>query len=478
MSLKKLKTNKGILLLEVLIALGIFSVAIGAAFLLFFGGQSLSVDSLNSQRALEYAQESLEAVRSIRDRAWSELTDGQHGLSFTGSQWQFSGTSDSRNIFTRTVFISSLDDNTKQASTTITWQTDPVRTQTVVLVERLTNWRGPVSGGCVNDPLSGNWANPQVLGTADLGAGVSGTDVVVRLPYVFVSGTASSASKHDIFVYNVSNPSSPTLVKSLDIGSEGIEALYLRGDYLYAASSNDSKELIIFKNATNPVSLQEVGSYNMTGTFDVVSIITFASTTAVGRLDNATYELTFFNVSNPSIPTVISEIATGGDVNDFYADAKKLYAVSEESDEDIWIYDITNPLNPMFIASYDITGETEDLSIYAQIKNGATNLLVGNEQDELITIGATNTAQMYVRDRINLAGDVNDSICAKGDLVFLATGNSNKEFIIVNAQDPDNLTEYASLNFPQMASGIDYAENKVFVAVRSNDSLRIITSGP
>jgi len=85
---------------------------------------------------------------------------------------------------------------------------------------------------------------------------------------------------------------------------------------------------------------------------------------------------------------------------------------------------------------------------------------------------------MYVRDRVFFGGDVNDITCVGGDLAFLATSDANKEFMIVNLADPDNLVEHASLNYPALATGIDFADNKVFMAVRSNDALRIITSSP
>ena len=43
--------------MEILIALGIFAVSISASFQLFFGSQSLSIDSANVGLALDYAQE-------------------------------------------------------------------------------------------------------------------------------------------------------------------------------------------------------------------------------------------------------------------------------------------------------------------------------------------------------------------------------------------------------------------------------------
>ncbi|TSC88808.1 MAG: outer membrane adhesin-like protein [Parcubacteria group bacterium Gr01-1014_3] len=468
--------NTGQSLVEVLVAMGVFVISTTAVFFLFYGGQSLNIDGITSQEALNIANEGLEATRAIQGRNWYELEDGVHGLVFQNNEWMFGSTSvsDADGIFIRTVTISTINENTKQASTTITWQTEAGRTQEIELAAQFTKWTAPVQG-CVSDPISGNWANPQVLGSVDIGSGNEGTDVAVKLPYAFVSGVSTSAAKPDLFVYNVSNPAAPTLVKSIDIGAGGINSIVILGDYLYAASGNDSKELIVF-SIINPVNTAEVGSYNLTGTTDAYSVAAFASSTAIGRGSAAAYELAFLNVSNPTLPTLTSQVAINGSVKDIQATLTKLFAVGQESDEDIWVYDVSNESNPTLLGTHDIAGTTEDLSIFIT-ENGGTTIFDGNEQNELITIGATNTAQMYVRDRINVGGDVNDITCVEGSLVFLATSNTTKEFLIVNATDPDNLVEHASLNFPQKGTGVEYVQNKVYMSVKSNDGLRIVGPG-
>ena len=470
----KLKTNDGQSLVEILAAMAIFVITSAAAIFLFFGGQSLSVDSFNSQLALERASEGLEAARSIKERNWDELTEGEHGLIFIGGQWQFSGDSDVKDIFTRKVNISTINANTKKASTTITWQTDPARAQKVELVEQLTNWKNPLVGGCGADLLSGNWASPQVIGSADIGPGNEGTDVAVKSPYVFVSATASSGSKPDLLVFNVGNPAAPALVRQIDIGSGGISALFLKDNYLYAASSNDSRELAIF-NIVDPPNTSEAGFLNLSGSADALSVLAIpnSNVAAVGRKDGASYEIVFVDVSNPGLPGIISQTAVGGDVNDFTYANRKLYAVSEDSDDDIWVFDVINPLTPNLIGTHDLRDGAEDISVSFQLPG---DLLVGNEGNKFIVVGATTTDQMYIRSSFSTNGDVNDIVCVTGNLAFLATANSTKEFIILNIANPDSITEYASLNLPQLGTGIDFADNKIFMSIRSNDALRIITS--
>lgn len=466
-----------------MVSLGIFMLVISSVFSLFFGGQKFSLDGATAEVATEYGIEGIDAVRSIADRGWADLATGTHGLVFASGDWYFASTAanDTKGIYTRSVTVTEIDDNTRKASTTIQWTSDLARPQTVEVAEILTNWKYPLSGGCVSYPLSGNWAAPQLLGEVDIGAGISGSDVAINYPYAFVSGKSSTSNKHDIFSFDVSNPASPTLLNSLDIGSGGIEDLHLQGKYLYAASPNDSRELIIF-DVSNPSAMVKVGEYDLTGTSNALAVFTFpnASTTAIGRTDSAVNELEFFNISNPASPSSIFATTTGGDIEDFYVNNDTLYLVSQQSDPDIWWFDISGAI-PVLNDTYDITGTTEDVSIWLQNKDGLANLFVGNENnDEIRIIGtySSTTGGFYVRDIYSVGGDVLDIICAEGDLGFLATGNANKEFVIVDASNPDNMTEYASLNLSNVATGIDYADNRVYVAVRSNDALKIIGPGP
>lgn len=471
-------TQKGQSFIEILVAMGVFVLVSTAGFFLFFGGQSLIVDSANSQLALDYASDGIEAARSVRDRGWGNLADGDHGLIYSNDQWQFSGTADTKDIFTRTVTVSTADANTKKIVSRITWQVTSTRIQSIQLVEELGNWLDLSQSSCKVSSLAGNWGQPVSIGSGDLGSGNQGTDVLIKGNYAYVSGTASSAAKPDLFVFNISNPASPSLVKSINIGAGGINSLFIKGDYIYAASPNDSKELIIF-NITSPTDPVEIGSYNLSGNTDAVSAVAFGNAVAVGRQSGATNQLAFVNVSVPSSPSIISEVSTGGDIKDFAETGDKLFVmVANGSEGDVWVYDIANSTSPVKLSTYDIPGMSDGRSVYLYYKGNSQYLLVGNGEQELILIGATTTSKMYVRNRLNVGGAVNDIVCVASNWAFIGTDNSTKEFIIVNVNDPDHILEQASLNYPQVASGIDFYNNNVFMAVRSNDSLRTITSTP
>ena len=139
------------------------------------------------------------------------------------------------------------------------------------------------------------------------------------------------------------------------------------------------------------------------------------------------------------------------------------------------IYDITNLLSPTLAISYNIADDAEDISVAFQDPD---TLFIGNKSNKLIVLDVENFAEISEITSINTNGEVRDVVCVVGDLAFLGTTNSNKEFIVYDISNPESVTEYSSLNFPQVTGGVDFADNKVFTAVRSNDALRVITSSP
>ena len=131
MSIKKVKLigNKGQTLVEALVAIGIFLISINAIIFLIFAAQSISGDTKINQKAINYATEGIEAIRSIRNRDWDELTDGEHGLVFSGNQWNFSGVSDQKENLNRKITITAQANDIKNIKSLITWQTETSRPQ-------------------------------------------------------------------------------------------------------------------------------------------------------------------------------------------------------------------------------------------------------------------------------------------------------------------------------------------------------------
>lgn len=146
----QLKANKGFSLIEVLLASSIFALFVTVFVGAWLYGQESAMFASNRNRATILAEEGLEVTRNIRDAGFSNLADGTHGLIISNNQWNFSGSQDVNDIFTRQIIISSIDSNRKNIISNITWQQNPQRSGLVSLTSRMTNWQNsaPVPGSC------------------------------------------------------------------------------------------------------------------------------------------------------------------------------------------------------------------------------------------------------------------------------------------------------------------------------------------
>lgn len=149
-------------MIEVILAVSVFALIVtnlvGA---LIYGQESSSLSGARA-RAIFLAEEGLEATRNIRDSNFTNLLDGNHGLVVSANEWVFSGAQDTTDIFDRQISISTVDADTKQIISRITWQQNPQRSGSVELETYLTNWQkvtGPVISDCLAFCQSLNYSN-------------------------------------------------------------------------------------------------------------------------------------------------------------------------------------------------------------------------------------------------------------------------------------------------------------------------------
>lgn len=133
--------NRGFSLVEIILASALLLLTLTVFTAGVITGHESTVRAGVVGRATAVAQEGLEIVRSLRDADFSNLTDGAHGLATSGNQWILSGTSSTRDTFTREILISTVDADTKQIESRVTWPKTPGATSSIAIYSTLTRWR-------------------------------------------------------------------------------------------------------------------------------------------------------------------------------------------------------------------------------------------------------------------------------------------------------------------------------------------------
>lgn len=138
------KSNqRGFSPVEVLLAATVFGFLVTALIGAIVYGRSSTANAGDRTRAIQLAEEGVEAVRNIRDASFANLTDGTYGLSQSGNQWILSGSSDTVGIYNRQITISSVDGARKTITVTVSWP-QGTSTSQVSTSSRLTNWMATI----------------------------------------------------------------------------------------------------------------------------------------------------------------------------------------------------------------------------------------------------------------------------------------------------------------------------------------------
>ncbi len=158
---KKILPCQGQSMVEIVVALAIFVLIIASLTSLILGSFSSLERGKQFTKAQTLAQEGIEAVRTIRDRAWNELIYNRSAVAVAGNQWVFVGEGTTEQIGSYTRFIdflpiyrdgngnivssttpdSYLDVLSKEIIVRISWEIRDGVDNTIEQTTYLTNWR-------------------------------------------------------------------------------------------------------------------------------------------------------------------------------------------------------------------------------------------------------------------------------------------------------------------------------------------------
>jgi len=215
------KKTAGFSVIEVMIAAAVFIIFASGSVAVVLQGFDFNRTGAEMTIANQYASEGIEAIRSLKNQSFGNLTSTfcvtGTGLNQVGGLWVLtgSGTSDVFQKYTRVIKIcdtqrdgsgnivnsgGQVDTSTKKVTTTVSWNLTPTRTNSIVLTTYLTNWRPPGGilvygdGSITSDAIKyktldnlGNWSIAAL--TADVDTGT--TNKALRIVRLYASSTSN-----------------------------------------------------------------------------------------------------------------------------------------------------------------------------------------------------------------------------------------------------------------------------------------------
>lgn len=481
-------------LIEILLAMTLFAIfSMGIFYVSLDTIQTDSRIQLDNE-ALLYAQEGLEAIRNIRDRDYLALTNGDHGLSFDGTEWVFiAAPEDIYGFYSRTVTISDVyrdvdgeiaetgtfDPETKKVVSEVSWDWKSIIPRSISLTTYLSNWTGDdwIQTTCTEfnagtfdgtiaeitvAPPTDNCAlqlelveEPSTFFTsADLGE--HGTDVIVDGNYAYV---ATDLTNTGLTIVDISNPESPSIVKQLDINGKG-RFLTKDGNYVYVGIQNNSKGLAIV-DVTTPGSASfvtnlDVGDY---GNQPVVS----GNTLYMGT-EKDDHEFVVVNITNKNSPTVSATLNLEDGVPTVHLSGSYVFAGSDDDRYGLQVVDISTPGSPQKVATLDVGEEVNTIEISGSIAFLGTE----DDDDSLQVVNISDPLHPWLILSLDVGGEIQDLV-ASGNYLYAALDATNTGLAVLNISNPLSLELLYTRDIQGKGTGIASDTDYVYVTLDVNN---------
>lgn len=462
-----INSEKGFSTLEILIAFVVIILTMTAIIVVVFGNQSTGIAAENNALATQKAQEILENTR-----ASSTLDFGLVNPI----------TSHLDGIYTKSQTVDMVDFFTKKVTSKVSWKNDNSANQSVNITTLITSPENVNGGNTCNSVLSGDWTNPQSLGSADVGQNNGGTDIDIFNGKAYVTADASAANKHDFYIVDVTNPNVNNLpiLDSVNTGP-GLKAIHVAGNYAYVANGSINGQLQIVDLQSSPLAFINFKITAVTGSgaqalgssifYKDGYVYLGLTTTASGP------EFNIIDVTNPASPVWKSGYLIGHDINSIYVRGIYAYIASPDNAELI-ILNISDPTNPTLVYKLDLSDNSANGKSINIVGN---NLYLGRTQGsspatkEFQIINILNPSAPVLGNAIDVGTTVN-AVAIRDNLAFMLTADTNLGFQIWNL---NTLTMYGSKNVQQTSTGgMDCEGNYIYIAQKSNKALQIIGPGP
>lgn len=417
------KVARGFSTLEVLIAMVIGVMTIGAVIIASFGTQSMILAT----------EMNADAVRTAN--ALAETTLGLNKSDFNLVNPVATSTD---GAFQKSVTVTLLSDYlTKLVTSFVAWKGDhgqDLYTRVDSLVTNLENVHAPNTCGSV---LSGDWTNPQISAPIDVDTGannasgnpVQAVDVHAKRLYVVTDN--AHGNNENFYIFDISaDPLNPTYVSSLKTvtASAGLNAVVVASTtsakYAYVGSAYDAN----FRTCTPGPNCSQL---------QVINVIN----------PNAPAVVTNYLIPTSTAPFVLGNMTGSGQAvvkSIFYHDGIIYLGLSKTaSGPEFVVVDVGGggiggtPLSPRYLGSYSVGAGVSDISV----KGRYAYLATADNTRELIVLDVSTPASPSLAGVYNAPGTTNfgygKSVYLVGQTLYFArTYVSNApEFYFLNTSN-------------------------------------------
>src|SRR3989338_4876845 len=467
--------NKGFSTLEVLIAFTVLILCVTAVILVVFGNQSVTVDTQTNVEAISKAQKELENVRALSRQDFVSVVSDPAPVS--------------DGIYNKQNTIVDLTQCLKQATSLVSWNIES-RALNVNFSTFLSDIGGVIMmGSDCDSEISGDWDNPITATSVGIG-GQGATDIDVCNDFVYLTSDPSAASKEDFFIYEFDSVAVSLTERAKIHVSAGLNGVDVINDYAFTINSEASGHLIVF-NISDPSNPTLIASNSLPDMIVGVarSIFYYNHFIYIGTQylgcpvcpSSQNNEFHIFNVSVPGAPVWRGSFKVNHNINDIAVRGDYAYLATSDNNGELRIYNISDPSAVSFEGLFNAPGNEDGDSLYLlgnKLYLGRDRTPAARKDFYVLNISDPTSPTELGSKNLGLnPGATVEGIVVRGSLAFVGVDNPISGIQILTISDPSNIVNHpicTSLNFSENSTAIDMEGDTVFSANNSNDEIRVI----
>jgi prepilin-type N-terminal cleavage/methylation domain-containing protein len=467
----------GFTVVEILIAIAIFaSSGTAITYLLVDSGRS-NQQSRDRFFAATMAEAGLEATRNIRDGSWTDLVDGNHGLSQPDGVWTFSGTNDSSGKFTRQIQISTISEDEKLITATVSWTSAMGTSSNVIYSTYLAN----LNKAAILPPSWDKLAIVGAVGTGVTSGNKNPFGVFVLGNYAYLATDHASDSDPEFFVFDITTPNTPKLVGKCLIGKK-VNSVFVAGNYAYLATQQTSstKPEIAIVRITDPANPTVVSRITLSGNTYAKDIAVVGNYAFIATLSSSNKEFFIVDVTNPEHPgSVVGSLEFGNNLNAISVSGNFAYVATSNNSKEIQIINISNTATPTISRTYDNPGNADGSDILISGNNLYLSTLSNGSSPNfgIFTVNTSNPTNIAITNvsQMSYAANINTlALDAANNQVFLGTSLATAEITSINIIAPQVPIEKATVDLPDAAVSVFFNGSNLYVADNAVDQQLIV----
>lgn len=514
--------KNGFSFVEIVIALGIFSIIAFPTVQVFLTAQEAGGIGANKAKATALINEYFESLKNLRKQGWDNLINGRYVINASSGNLslQLTTSGETINGYTRYLVIENayrdtggklvdsggtLDPSTKKITASVSWE--GLHPSSISQMSYLTRYldnlawiqttvadfsQGTLNKVAVTNTNGGevvlgsggygDWCTP-VLSAAELDLpkqGVANAIYAIEGHVSVGTGENSSGVSYAHVTVSNTNPPVPTVAGTFD----GYKTNDVWGDdhYAYLATDNHSKEVVIVDISSLPY--KEVGYFNVPGNTTASSVFVSGNRGYV----TAGWWLYIFDLSSKtgSRPQVGLPFFMLGNGTSIVIKGNYAYVSLANSPIELQIVDISNPWYIFSIGYADVNGQDgkrvfiNDTSTRAYLVTNASSTL-----KEFFIIDITNkSGSRPIISSYDANGMNPKSLAVVTGNKAIIVGTDGEEYQVIDITNETNPVRCGGIQLNSGINGIssvleqDGDAYSYIIAGDANSELKIIEGGP